>query len=88
MSTRRSFLSGVFGGIAAGGAGLIVRATPDEVRQFASTMPVRDPVMVAPRVVRATAAGAAFIVGIAAEDVRAGDVVQIQTHGPAQVNVR
>jgi len=39
-----------------------------------------------PRVKRAD--GKAFLLGVAVETVRAGDIVQIQTHGEAMVNVR
>lgn len=47
---RRNFLSGVFGGVAAAGAGVIVKASPREIERFASPLVKDEPIIVdAPR---------------------------------------
>ena len=40
--SRRGLLAGLFGGVVAGGAGLIVQARPDEIAQYAAKMPLGD----------------------------------------------
>ena len=52
----------------------------------ATMRPAPKPEPAALPVERAT--GKRFIVGVATETVHAGDLVQIQTYGPASVNVR
>lgn len=85
---RRGFLSGVFGGTVAGGTGLIVKASSDEVARFANGMDERDRVVAALPVVPANSRNARYIVGVAAESVSKGQLVAVQVQGEARLPLR
>ena len=82
--SRRGFF-GAIGAVAAAAAVPKVEAPPAPDWR---TLP-SEPVVVAPAPIRVERAnGKAFILGVATEAVRKGDLVQIQTYGVSDVNTR